>query len=186
MILRHLSSLSTTAPDPHEAFETRIDSVPCSLHSSHWCFSASVQSATLDEVEARGAVRCGVNVGLTGFAKANSLGEYEGFDIDVCRAIASALFNDSEAVEMIPLTSTERFAVLQQGAIDVLSRNTTWTLERNSLYGDFAGVNFYDGQGFMVTKRSGIRSALELDNLPICVSPWHHLRSQCCRLFHRE
>ena len=132
--------------------------------------SISVHSATLDEVLDRGALRCGVNTGLTGFAKANSLGEYEGFDIDVCRAIASALFNDSEAVEMIPLTSTERFAVLQQGELDVLARNTTWTLERNALFGEFTGVNFYDGQGFMVTKRSGIRSALELDNQPICVS----------------
>ena len=133
-------------------------------------FSASLQAATLDDVMARGALRCGVNTGLTGFAKANSLGEYEGFDVDVCRAIASALFNDSEAVEMIPLTSTERFAVLQQGELDVLARNTTWTLERNALYGEFVGVNFYDGQGFMVTKRSGVRSALELDNQPICVS----------------
>lgn len=133
-------------------------------------FSGSVQAATLDEVQARGALRCGVNTGLAGFAKANSLGEYEGFDVDVCRAVASALFNDSEAVEMIPLTSTERFAVLQQGELDMLARNTTWTLERNALYGEFVGVNFYDGQGFMVTKRSGIRSALELDNQPICVS----------------
>ena len=132
--------------------------------------SVSVQAATLDDVTERGALRCGVNTGLTGFAKANSLGEYEGFDIDICRAIASALFNDSEAVEMIPLTSTERFAVLQQGELDVLARNTTWTLERNALYGEFVGVNFYDGQGFMVTKRSGVRSALELDNKPICVS----------------
>lgn len=127
------------------------------------------QAATLDDVRERGAVRCGVNTGLAGFAKANSLGEYSGFDIEVCRAVASALFNDSEAVDMFPLSSVERFPALQEGLIDVLSRNTTWTLERNALFGEYAGTSFYDGQGFMVNKRSGIRSALELDNRPICV-----------------
>ncbi len=130
----------------------------------------SAQAAILDEVRDRGAVRCGVHTDLAGFARANSLGEYAGFDIDICRGIASAIFNDSEAVEMITVSSTERFIVLQQGAMDVLSRNTTWTLERNTLFGDYAGVNFYDGQGFMVKKRSGYRSALELDNQPICVT----------------
>ncbi len=130
----------------------------------------SVQAAILDDVRDRGVVRCGVHTDLAGFARANSLGEYAGFDIDLCRGIASAIFNDSEAVEMVVVTSSDRFAVLQQGAMDVLTRNTTWTLERNALYGDFAGVNFYDGQGFMVKKRTGYRSALELDNQPICVS----------------
>ncbi len=132
-------------------------------------YSGTAAAATLDDVRERGAVRCGVNTGLAGFAKANSLGEYSGFDIDICRAVASALFNDSEAVEMLPLSSVERFPALQQGRIDVLSRNTTWTLERNTLFGEFVGTSFYDGQGFMVNKQSGIRSALELDNRPICV-----------------
>lgn len=127
-------------------------------------------AATLDDVRARGALRCGINVELAGFSKANSLGEYSGFDVDLCRAVASAIFNDSDAVEMIPVTSVNRFDVLQAGELDILSRNTTWTLERNALFGDFAGVNFYDGQGFMVKKRSGIRSALELDNRAICVT----------------
>ena len=131
---------------------------------------AIAQSTTLDAVIARGAIRCGVNVELPGFARANSLGEYAGFDIDVCRAVASAIFNDSEAVEMISVTTTDRFDALVGGRLDILSRNTTWTLQRNALYGDFVGVNFYDGQGFMVPKRSGFRSALELDNQPICVS----------------
>ena len=131
---------------------------------------ATAKAATLDDVKARGAIRCGVHNDLAGFARANSLGEYTGFDVDVCRAVASALFNDSEAVDMIPLTSVERFDALVAGQIDILSRNTTWTLERNTQFGDFAGVNFYDGQGFMVSKRSGYRSALELDNQPICVS----------------
>jgi len=129
-----------------------------------------LQAATLDEVINRGALRCGVNAELAGFARANSLGEYTGFDVDVCRAVATAVFNDSEAVEMIPVTAGERFDALQSGQLDILSRNTTWTLGRNAFFGDFVGVNFYDGQGFMVSKTSGIRSALELDNQPICVS----------------
>ena len=130
----------------------------------------SVVAGTLDDVNARGALRCGVNAELAGFARANSLGEYSGFDVDICRAVASAVFNDSEAVEMVPVSAGDRFNALQSGAMDILSRNTTWTLERNTRFGQFAGVNFYDGQGFMVGKRSGIRSALELDNQPICVS----------------
>jgi len=136
-------------------------------------FSASivapVQAATLDDVTSRGIIRCGVNINLAGFSTSNSLGEYSGFDVDICRAVSTALFNDSEAVEMVPLSSVDRFDALTGGQIDILSRNTTWTLDRNTLYGDFVGVSFYDGQGFMVPKRSGFRSALELDNQPICV-----------------
>ncbi|MFK8083079.1 MAG: amino acid ABC transporter substrate-binding protein [Granulosicoccus sp.] len=132
--------------------------------------SAAAQAATTGDVRERGAIRCGVSEDLPGFARANSLGEYKGFTVDLCRAVASALFNDSEAVDMIPVSSTERFNALVDGRIDILSRVTTWTLERNALYGDFAGVNFYDGQGFMVPKRSGYQSALELDNQPICVT----------------
>ncbi|MFK7992689.1 MAG: amino acid ABC transporter substrate-binding protein [Granulosicoccus sp.] len=132
--------------------------------------SMGVQATMLDDVKARGAIRCGVHNDLAGFARANSLGEYAGFDVDICRAVASALFNDSEAVEMTPLSSTDRLIAIRDGQIDILSRNTTWTLQRNALFGDYAGVNFYDGQGFMVSKRSGYRSALELDNQPICVT----------------
>ena len=131
---------------------------------------SNVSAATLDNVINRGALRCGVNTELVGFARANSLGEYSGFDVDICRAVASAVFNDSEAVEMIPVSSTDRFLALQSGTLDILARNTTWTLERNVQFGQFVGVNFYDGQGFMVPKRSGIRSALELDNQTICVT----------------
>ena len=129
----------------------------------------SAHADILDDVQERGFIRCGVNVGLEGFARANSLGEYSGFDVDTCRAVASAVFNNDEAIQMIPLTSVERFDALVGGEIDILSRNTTWTLERNVLYGEFVGVSFYDGQGFMVPKRSGFRSALQLDNQPICV-----------------
>jgi len=132
--------------------------------------SDGVQAALLNEVMERGAVRCGVNSDLAGFSRANSLGEFTGFDVDVCRAVASALFNDSEAVDMIPLSVSERLAAIQNRDIDILSRNTTWTLERNALFGEFAGISFYDGQGFMTNRSSGFRSALELDNQPICVT----------------
>ncbi len=126
-------------------------------------------AAILDDVKKRGVLRCGVNSGLVGFANANSLGQYSGLDVDLCQAVASAIFNDPEAVEYVPVTATTRFDALIAGQFDMLSRNTTWTLSRNTSFGDFVGVNFYDGQGFMVSKRSGIRSALELDNAPICV-----------------
>ena len=132
--------------------------------------AVSAQAATLENVKARGALRCGVNPELAGFASANSLGEYSGFDVDVCRAVATAVFNDPEAVEMVPVSAGQRFSALTSKTIDILSRNTTWTLQRNADFGTFIGVNFYDGQGFMVNKRSGIRSALELDNQTICVS----------------
>ncbi len=138
------------------------------LISASWLPSAMAN--TLETVTQRGVLRCGVNVSLVGFSKANSLGQYTGIDVDLCRAVASATFNDAEAVEYVPVTATTRFDALMSGEFDILSRNTTWTLSRNAQYGDFVGVNFYDGQGFMVSKRAGIRSALELDNAPICVS----------------
>jgi general L-amino acid transport system substrate-binding protein len=137
-----------------------------------WVFCAvasQVTAATLDNVKARGAVNCGVNVGLKGFAQTNSLGDYSGLDADFCRAVASAVFNNPDAVNFVPLSSGKRFDAIKSRAIDVLSRNTTWTMSRNTSYGEFVGVNYYDGQGFMVSKRSGIRSALELDNKKICI-----------------
>lgn len=134
-------------------------------------FSGSVysQSVTLLEVKARGAVVCGVSTGINGFSQPNSLGDYSGLDADFCRAVASAIFNDPTNVEFKALTSAERFDALTSGSIDLLSRNTTWTMSRNIDYGEFVGVNYYDGQGFLVRKNSGIRSALELDNKGICV-----------------
>ena len=134
------------------------------------CVSVNqVVAATLDAVKARGEVNCGVNVGLKGFAQTNSLGDYSGLDADFCRAVASAVFDDPDAVNFVPLSSSERFDAIKSKSIDVLSRNTTWTMSRNTSYGEFVGVNYYDGQGFMVSKRSGIRSALELDNKRICI-----------------
>jgi len=125
---------------------------------------------TLDTVRERGVVVCGVNENLPGFSRANSLGVWSGLDIDLCRAVASAVFGDPEAAKFVPVSATERFEELAAGTYDVLARHTTWTLSRNAIHGEFVGVNYYDGQGFMVKNRSGIRSALELDNRPICLS----------------
>lgn len=132
--------------------------------------NALAQSPTLTEVRDRGAVVCGVNPNLRGFSMPNSLGVYSGLDVDLCKAVASAVFGDPEAADFVPVSAPERFTALLAGNFDVLVRNTTWTFERNARYGEFAGVNYYDGQGFMVAKKSAIRSALELDNVPICVS----------------
>ena len=125
---------------------------------------------TLDDVRERGYLSCGVNTGLAGFASPNEDGEWEGFDVDYCRAMAAAIFGDASAVRYRALTSQERFTALQSSEIDVLSRNTTWTFTRDVSVGvDFAGVNYYDGQGFLVPAALGVESALELDGARICV-----------------
>lgn len=123
---------------------------------------------TLEDVRERGWVRCGVNVGLDGFASANSLGEYTGFDIDLCRAVAVAALGD-DVIEAVPTTAGARFDDLAAARFDVLSRDTTWTLEREARHGQFAGTSFHDGQGFMVPRSAGARSALELDGARLCV-----------------
>ncbi len=131
---------------------------------------ATINSPTLTEIQERGRVVCGVNAELAGFSTANSLGEYAGLDVDLCRALSAAIFGDAEKTEYVPTTATDRFEELTDSKFDVLIRNTTWTLDRNASHGEFTGVNYYDGQGFMVWKRSKIRSALELDNISLCVS----------------
>jgi general L-amino acid transport system substrate-binding protein len=126
--------------------------------------------AIFDAIKDKGFVQCGVNVGLAGFSNPDDAGNWSGIDVDVCRAIAAAVFGDAEAVKFTPLTSKERFTALQSGEVDVLSRNTTWTLNRDSALGlDFTGVTYYDGQGFMVPKSLGVKSALELDGASVCV-----------------
>lgn len=147
----------------------RVGAVFVVCFSSLFSVSAYSQSTTLTQVQARGAVLCGLNKGLKGFAQANSLGDYSGLDADFCRAVASAIFNDPTSVEFVPLTAAQRFNALASSSIDLLARNTTWTMSRNVEFGEFVGVNYYDGQGFMVPKSAGIRSALELDNKRICV-----------------
>ncbi len=126
---------------------------------------------TFDAVKEKGFVQCGVNGGgLPGFASVDDKGNWSGLDIDVCKAVAAAVFGDANAVKYTPLTAKERFTALQSGEIDMLSRNTTWTLTRDTALGlDFVGVNYYDGQGFMVPKSLGVKSALELDGASVCV-----------------
>jgi general L-amino acid transport system substrate-binding protein len=134
---------------------------------------ASVASAgTLDDVKAKGFVQCGVNTGLAGFAAPNDKGEWSGFDVDICRAVAAAIFDDPNKVKYTPTTAKERFTALQSGEVDLLSRNTTWTLSRDTQLGfNFAGVNYYDGQGFMINakKLPGVNSALQLSGASVCV-----------------
>ena len=137
--------------------------------ASLFAISANTSAATLDDVVSKGHVQCGVSQGLPGFSNFDDQGNWSGVDVDVCRAMAAAIFNDSEAVKYTPLSSKERFTALQSGEIDVLSRNTTWTATRDTALGlNFAGVNYYDGQGFMVRKDLGVNSALELSGAAIC------------------
>jgi len=127
-------------------------------------------AATLDDVKARGKLNCGVSTGLAGFSNPDANGKWEGFDVAVCRAVAAAVLGDSEAVEFVPTTGKTRFTALASGEIDMLARNTTWTLSRDAdLKFTFVGVNYYDGQGFMVPKALGVSSAKELDGATVCI-----------------
>ena len=125
---------------------------------------------TLDAIKARGQLVCGVNPSLPGFSAADSQGNWAGLDVDVCKAIAATVLGDASKVKWTPLNASQRFAVLQSGEIDVLSRNTTWTLTRDASLGlHFTGVTYYDGQGFMVPKKSKITSAKNLKGATVCV-----------------
>ncbi|HTH35723.1 MAG TPA: amino acid ABC transporter substrate-binding protein [Xanthobacteraceae bacterium] len=130
--------------------------------------AASAQ--TLKAVKDRGGLLCGANGQLAGFGMPDPQGNWTGFDVDFCRAIAAAIFNDPTKVKFMPLTAANRFTALQSGEVDVLSRNTTWTMSRDTQLGiDFAAVNYYDGQGFMVHKALKVASALELNDASVCV-----------------
>jgi len=132
----------------------------------------ALAQSTLDAVKAKGFVQCGVNTGLAGFAQPDSKGVWRGIDVDVCRAVAAAVFGDATKVRYTPLTSQQRFTALQSGEIDILARNTTWTIVRDTSLGlNFVGVNYYDGQGFMVPKKLGVKSAKDLNGATICVQP---------------
>ena len=134
--------------------------------------TAEAQQSTLDAVKARGFVICGVNTGLAGFGAPDSQGVWKGIDVDVCRAVAAAVFGDSSKVRFTGTTAQQRFTALQSGEVDMLSRNTTWTLQRDTALGlDFLGVTFYDGQGFMVPRKLGVKSAKELGGATVCVQP---------------
>lgn len=132
--------------------------------------AGAAAASTLDDVKARGKLNCGVSTGVPGFEAPNAEGEWEGFDVDVCRGVAAAVLGDSKAVEFIPTTGKTRFTALASGEIDMLSRVTTWTFSRDvDLKFEFAGVNYYDGQGFMVPKELGVTSATELDGATVCI-----------------
>lgn len=131
---------------------------------------AGASAGTLDDVKAKGFIQCGVSQGLAGFSQPDSAGNWAGLDVDFCRSIAAAIFNDTSKVKFTPLSAKERFTALQSGEIDVLSRNTTWTMSRDTKQGKFAGVMYYDGQGFMVRKSLGITSAKQLGGASVCTN----------------
>jgi len=132
--------------------------------------TGAIAGATFDAVKSKGFVRCGVHTGLPGFSSPDAQGNWTGIDVDYCRAIAAAVLGSAAKVKYTPLTAKERFTALQSGEIDVLSRNTTWTLTRDAALGvHFAGVTYYDGQGFLVNKKLGVKSAKELDGASVCV-----------------
>ncbi|GGG64774.1 amino acid ABC transporter substrate-binding protein [Salipiger pallidus] len=132
--------------------------------------AGAASAATLDDVKARGTLNCGVSTGLTGFSAPDANGVWQGFDVAVCRAVAAAVLGDPMAVDFTPTTGQTRFTALASGEIDVLARNTTWTFSRdNDLKFEFIGVNYYDGQGFMIPKSLGVSSAKELDGATVCI-----------------
>ena len=136
--------------------------------------AAGIAAATLAGVaiKARGQLLCGVSTGVAGFASADSQGKWTGIDVDLCRAVAAAIFGDADKVKYIPTTAQQRFTALQSGEVDLLARTTTYTLTRDTALGfDFTGINYYDGQGFMVNKKLGVKSAKELNGATVCVQP---------------
>lgn len=132
--------------------------------------SLHIQADTLSNVQSKDSLNCGVSTGLVGFSSIDSAGKWKGIDVDMCRAVAAATLGDANKVKFVPLTAKERFTALQSGEIDLLSRNTTWTITRDASMGlNFAGVNYYDGQGFMVNKSLSITSAKELNGATFCL-----------------
>jgi general L-amino acid transport system substrate-binding protein len=132
--------------------------------------ATAATAGTLDDVKAKGFVQCGVNTSLMGFGFPDEQNNWTGMDVDFCRAVAAAVFGDAQKVKFTPLTAKERFTALQSGEVDILSRNTTWTMSRDTSLGlKFAGVMYYDGQGFMVKSAMKIDSALKLSGAAVCV-----------------
>ncbi|MBX6328839.1 MAG: amino acid ABC transporter substrate-binding protein [Pseudolabrys sp.] len=135
-----------------------------------FAFAQSASAQTLKTVKDRGLLICGANGTLAGFGLPDAQGKWTGLDVDVCRAIAAAIFNDADKVKFVPLSAKDRFTALQSGEVDVLVRNTTWTSSRDTSLGlNFTGVDYYDGQGFMVRKSLKVNSALELNGASVCV-----------------
>lgn len=135
-------------------------------------FAGGVSAGTLEDVKTREVLNCGVNAGLIGFASKDVRGEWSGFDVDLCRAVASAVLGDPSAVNFVETTTKTRFTALLAGEIDLLARNTTWSFSTDvGLKVDFAGINYFDGQRFMVPKALGVSSATELNNRTVCAQP---------------
>jgi general L-amino acid transport system substrate-binding protein len=142
----------------------------CLLASLIGTHAAMAQSPTLDVVRQRGHLVCGTNTGLVGFAVPDSRGGWSGFDVDLCRAVAAAIFRDGGRVRFVPLNAKERFTALQSGEVDILSRNTTWTMSRDTGLGlSFVGILYYDGQAFMTRRALGLKSVADLAGASICV-----------------
>jgi general L-amino acid transport system substrate-binding protein len=152
------------------------------MHKTAWATAAGLAAILvstgamagkdIDAIKGRGALICGVPTGVAGFALADSQGKWVGLDVDVCRAVAAALLGDAEKVKYVPLTAQQRFTALQSGEVDMLSNNTTETLTRDTALGfDFGAVTYYDGQGFLVNKKLGVKSAKELGGATVCVQP---------------
>lgn len=132
-------------------------------------YASQVAATTLEEVMQRGVLYCGVKPDIAGFSKKDAQGKWAGFDVDICRAVAAAIFGDADKVKYFPLSAKERFEALTEGKIDLLSRTTTWTYSRDTSLGvNYAGINYYDGQGFMVPKSLGVNSAKGLNGASIC------------------
>jgi len=132
--------------------------------------AGAAAAGTLDDVKARGTLNCGVTTGLVGFAAPDASGVWEGFDVAVCRAVAAAVLGDQMAVEFVPTTGKTRFTALASGEVDMLARNTTWTFTRDvDLKFEFTGINYYDGQGFMIPAELGVTSAKELEGATVCI-----------------
>ena len=134
--------------------------------------ASAASAGTLDDVKAKGFVQCGVNTALAGFSAPDDKGEWTGLDVDFCRAVAAAIFGDGTKVKFTPLSAKDRFTALQSGEVDILSRNTTWTIGRDTALGlNFAGVTYFDGQGFMINaqKLPGVNSTLQLSGASVCV-----------------
>ena len=145
-------------------------SISAALAAAALAAAPAFAGKTLDTIKSRGQLVCGVNTGLAGFSAADSQGKWTGLDVDMCRAIAAAILNDGEKVKYVPLTAQQRFTALQSGEIDILSRNTTWTLTRDASLGlHFTGTTYYDGQGFMVPVKAKLKSAKGLKNATVCV-----------------
>lgn len=147
--------------------------VKCSLITAMVTLFVSVsvtQAITLQEVQRRGELLCGVSTGIPGFSNPDEKGTWAGFDVDLCRAVAAATLGDASKIKVIPLAAKERLTAVQSGEVDMLSSNATWTLTRDTALGlHFAGINYYDGQGFMALKNLGVKSALDLNGLTICL-----------------